>query len=313
MANGERMSTAILYVGIDLGNEHHALCVVNDVGKVLKERTVKNDYGAFEALQSLIGEVAAESVHVAVEDKNNALVDVLIAHRFCVFTINPKQVDRFRERSNVAGAKDDRRDARVLASTLRSDAELYRGVQLAPDDVVALQSGSVSLQGLDAEARSLANQLRACVLRYFPTLWHYAPAQTAPGFGACSACSHPRGWSKTRRSKSCSKHIASESSRRVVFSTSSDKSASFPRRELRKQDFRRRRFSSSDLCSSSDSETSSSPSEHVCLPGCQERRSDRVTSTSLAQRPALDRKTPRRSQHEGYRRYETGALAFFAP
>lgn len=307
------MSTAILYVGIDLGNEHHAICVVDDVGKVLKERTVKNDFGAFEALQSLIGEVDAASVHVAVEDKNNAMVDVLMAHRFRVFTINPKQVDRFRERSNVAGAKDDRRDARVQALTLRSDAELYRAVELATDDVVALQSGSASLQLLDAEARSLANQLRACVLRYFPTLLTLCPGADRPWFWGLLSLLTSTGWSKTRRSRNCSRSIASGSSQRIAFSTSSEKDAAFPRRELRKQGLRRRRFSSSGLCSSSDSETPSLPSEHVCLQGCRERRSSRVTSTSLARRPVLDRKTPRRSQHEGFRRYEAGALAFFAP
>ena len=76
------MSTAILYVGIDLGNEHHALCVVNDVGKVLKERTVKNDYGAFEALQSLSGEVAAESVLTASKNRRRMTVEALMPEVF---------------------------------------------------------------------------------------------------------------------------------------------------------------------------------------------------------------------------------------
>jgi hypothetical protein len=35
-----------------------------------------------------------------------------------VFAINPKQLDRFRDRFSPAGAKDDRRDALVLASAL---------------------------------------------------------------------------------------------------------------------------------------------------------------------------------------------------
>ena len=34
---------------------------------------------------------------------------------FTVHSINPKQLDRFRDRISPAGAKDDRRDARVLA------------------------------------------------------------------------------------------------------------------------------------------------------------------------------------------------------
>ena len=176
------MSEAILFVGIDLGNEHHALCVVNDVGKVVKERTVKNDFSAFAVLQSLIGDVDVGRVHVAVEDKHNALVDVLVGHGLPVFTINPKQVDRFRERINVAGAKDDRRDARVLASTLRTDGDLYRAVELCAVDVVALQSVSSSLEALEFERRSLSNQLRARVLRSFPTLLVLCPGADDPWF-----------------------------------------------------------------------------------------------------------------------------------
>ena len=40
---------------------------------------------------------------------------------FAVHSINPKQLDRSRDRHSPAGAKDDRRDARVLASALRND------------------------------------------------------------------------------------------------------------------------------------------------------------------------------------------------
>ena len=34
-------------------------------------------------------------------------------------TLNPKQLDRFRDRFSPAGAKDDRRDARTLGDALR--------------------------------------------------------------------------------------------------------------------------------------------------------------------------------------------------
>jgi transposase len=40
--------------------------------------------------------------------------------------LNPKQLDRFRDRHTVAGAKDDRRDAFVLADSLRTDRPAFR-------------------------------------------------------------------------------------------------------------------------------------------------------------------------------------------
>jgi transposase len=48
-------------------------------------------------------------------------VEVLVERGFHVFAVNPKQLDRFRDRHMVAGAKDDRRDALVLADSLRTD------------------------------------------------------------------------------------------------------------------------------------------------------------------------------------------------
>ncbi len=40
--------------------------------------------------------------------------------------INPKQLDRMRDRFTIAGAKDDRLDAFVLADSLRTDMRFYR-------------------------------------------------------------------------------------------------------------------------------------------------------------------------------------------
>jgi hypothetical protein len=51
---------------------------------------------------------------VAIEIPRGAVVETLIERGFHVCAINPKQLDRFRDRHTVAGAKDDRRDALVL-------------------------------------------------------------------------------------------------------------------------------------------------------------------------------------------------------
>ncbi len=49
-----------------------------------------------------------------------AVIDALFERGFAVFAINPKQLDRCRDRYTAAGAKDDRRDAWVLADVLRT-------------------------------------------------------------------------------------------------------------------------------------------------------------------------------------------------
>ncbi|MGA7329677.1 MAG: transposase [Rhodomicrobium sp.] len=45
--------------------------------------------------------------------------------------INPRQLDRFRDRFSPAGAKDDSRDAETLSSSLRTDRRAFHQVSLA--------------------------------------------------------------------------------------------------------------------------------------------------------------------------------------
>src|SRR5215211_3245782 len=54
------------------------------------------------------------------------VVEALLERGLQVFSINPKQLDRFRDRFSVAGAKDDSRDAYVLGCSLRTDRHAFR-------------------------------------------------------------------------------------------------------------------------------------------------------------------------------------------
>src|ERR1700704_4301145 len=58
---------------------------------------------------------------------------------FAVYAINPKQLDRLRDRISVAGAKDDRRDARVAAAGLCTDPQLFRPVQIGDPATIELR------------------------------------------------------------------------------------------------------------------------------------------------------------------------------
>ena len=71
----------------------------------------------------------AEQVGVAIETPRGPVVESLMERGFAVHAINPKQLDRFRDRISPAGAKDDRRDARVLASALRTDPHCLRRLE----------------------------------------------------------------------------------------------------------------------------------------------------------------------------------------
>jgi hypothetical protein len=128
----------------------------------------------------LAGGGPPEVVAVALETPRGAVVDGLLARGFHVYALNPKQLDRFRDRYTVAGAKDDRRDALALAAALVTDLAAFR--RLAPEDplIVELRELSRLEEDLPAEAQRLSNRLREQLHRYFPQVLPLVPAADEP-------------------------------------------------------------------------------------------------------------------------------------
>ena len=96
------------------------------------------------------------------------MVESLKERGFEVHSINPKQLDRFRDRLPPSGAKDDRRDARVLASALRTDAHCLRRLKPTDPTIVALREWSRLSEDLTRERVRLANRMREQLWRYYP-------------------------------------------------------------------------------------------------------------------------------------------------
>ena len=122
-----------IYAGVDWADAEHRVIVLNAAREVLQEWVVPHTgegLTAFAARLIALADGDARRVAVALEVPHGPIVDTLLAHDCHVFAINPKQSDRFRDRFSAAGAKDDRRDARVLADALVTDRVAFR--RLAP-------------------------------------------------------------------------------------------------------------------------------------------------------------------------------------
>ena len=89
---------------------------------------------------------------------------------FTVHSVNPKQLDRFRDRFSPAGAKDDRRDARVLADALRTDGHAFRRLDPAAPEIVELREWSRIASDLTGDRTRLVNRARQQLWRYYPQL-----------------------------------------------------------------------------------------------------------------------------------------------
>ena len=159
------------FAGVDWGSQKHQACVLDAAGEVLGEREFEHGGAGLLAMATWLLSFTtgrADEVGVAVETPSGPVVESLLEHDFAVHSINPKQLDRFRDRISPAGAKDDRRDARVLASALRTDPHCLRRLEPTDPTVIELREWSRMGEALTRDRVRLAHRMRQQLWRYYP-------------------------------------------------------------------------------------------------------------------------------------------------
>lgn len=160
------------FAGIDWATETHQVCLIEaEGGKIIGERAFAHGgEGLAELCDWLASTSGAEPpmIAVAIEAPHGPVVEILLERRFQVDAVNPKQLDRFRDRFTVAGAKDDRRDAYVLADALRTDRHCFRRLAVEDPIVIELREWSRMAEDLQQERNRLGNRVREQLWRYYP-------------------------------------------------------------------------------------------------------------------------------------------------
>ena len=64
---------------------------------------------------------------VGIETDRGPWMSALVAAGYRVYAINPRSIDRYRERHHVGGGKSDAGDAKLLADLVRTDRHNHRG------------------------------------------------------------------------------------------------------------------------------------------------------------------------------------------
>jgi transposase len=172
------------FLGIDLGSESHQLYLLDREGQFVSQATVKHGGAGigelFQWLCQATHDAPPATLAAAVEAPRGALSDALLERGYPVFSINPKQLDRFRDRFSAAGAKDDRRDALVLAESLRTDRPRFRQLQGDDPRILRLRELSRAQRRVAHDFRRAANRLWSYLQRYFPGLLTLCPAADEP-------------------------------------------------------------------------------------------------------------------------------------
>ncbi len=159
------------FVGIDWASEKHRVCLLDATGQRLGEREVAHGGGGLAELCTWLLErtgVSPGQIAIAIEMPRGPIVETLLERGFQVYVINPKQLDRFRDRFTIAGAKDDSRDAQTAADALRTDRHVLRRLAIDDPVLIELREWSRMHEDLQQDRTAHANQVREQLWRYYP-------------------------------------------------------------------------------------------------------------------------------------------------
>ncbi len=171
------------YVGVDWGTERHQACLIDPRGGVVCQRSIEHSGKEILEFLQFVEETASREpsqIAVAIEVPRGPLVEAFLERQWAVFAINPKQLDRFRDRHTVAGAKDDSRDAFVLADSLRTDQRCFRRVATDHPAILRIRELSRTEDELGGDFRRTVNQLYQLLLRYYPQILQLSSVPDEP-------------------------------------------------------------------------------------------------------------------------------------
>ena len=173
------------FLGIDWATAAHQLTLIDQNGEVVDERVVAHERAAIEAYLAWLERQLGghfERLGVGIEVPRGAVVEILLERGAAVFSINPKQVDRLRDRISLAGAKDDRRDAWVIGTALRTDRGLFRRIAAEDPRIIQLRELARADEDLMQEATRLTHRLREQVYRIAANWLVLSPSADDPWF-----------------------------------------------------------------------------------------------------------------------------------
>jgi transposase len=160
----------LIFVGHDWAEDHHDVVVLDVEGTRLAGARLVEGVAGVARFHSLVAEHVDDLTDVVIgtETDRGLFVGALVAAGYQVFAVNPKAVDRYRDRHRQAGGKSDAGDAKVLADLVRTDRHLHRRVAADSELAEALKVLSRAHKDLIWQRQSQVNQLRSSLREYYP-------------------------------------------------------------------------------------------------------------------------------------------------
>jgi transposase len=125
-------------------------------------------------------------------NRRGRIVDFLLDHGVEVYPVNPKAVDRVRDRYRMSGSKSDAFDAYVLAEFLRTDQAHLKALRPSSEKAQELKMLCRDQRRVVRHKTRLLNQLTTTLKEYYPRpLDAFENIEDRGGPGFSHALSHP--------------------------------------------------------------------------------------------------------------------------
>jgi transposase len=154
------------FAGVDWASEEHAVCVVDERGRILEGKRYRHSEPGIRALCARL--VTLHVALVALERPDGLLIERLLDAGLAVVAVHPNQVKAMRPRFSVAGGKSDSFDSFVLAELARTDSHRFRVLVPDSDQTKALRAMTRARDSLVRTRVGLANQLRDQLATFWP-------------------------------------------------------------------------------------------------------------------------------------------------
>ena len=157
------------YVGVDWADQEHQVCVIDEAGSKIRQMKLAERVAEMTEFGRWLDEQRGAGIELwaSIEKPEGRIVDFLLDHGVVVYPVNPKALDRVRDRYRVSQSKSDAFDAYVLADFLRTDHGHLKA--LTPSSIEAQEMKIVTRDHLSLTRQKVRflNQLRITLKEYY--------------------------------------------------------------------------------------------------------------------------------------------------
>jgi transposase len=173
------------YIGVDWADTEHAIWVENEQAIRMLTQAIPHTAEGLAEWGRWLEEQRAAGVELwaAIERPDGRVVDFLLDHGVVVYPINPKALDRARDRFRMSQSKSDPFDAHVLAAFLRTDHAHLHALQPSSDAAQELKLLTRDYARLVRAQTRLVNQLTVALKEYYPRALELCPDLTTQRAG----------------------------------------------------------------------------------------------------------------------------------